>query len=251
MWHGESWCRLLMKFCSCTSDSGGFWSQARYCSLWTAIQAQKDQKEGMVCWNIARTVWILGFSSHAMETHPFCTMVAMVSSSVHSVRVVLTVQLRSMFGSELRSPQFNTFARSLQTLFLCVSYVSLSTSATVVWSSFRHPSIATSITDDQWIKWINVLIDMTLCSYWCVIYIYIIYDLYNMYIQYMYTSMWFILCWSVVSGARPHPPFGLSSLSQRSSFAGPGAGDLCPGQGPGAEKSMDDLDEAWWSFGEC
>ena len=174
MWHGESWCRLLMKFCSCTSDSGGFWSQARYCSLWTAIQAQKDQKEGMVCWNIARTVWILGFSSHAMETHPFCTMVAMVSSSVHSVRVVLTVQLRSMFGSELRSPQFNTFARSLQTLFLCVSYVSLSTSATVVWSSFRHPSIATSITDDQWIKWINVLIDMTLCSYWCVIYIYII-----------------------------------------------------------------------------
>lgn len=157
MWHGESWCRLLMKFCSCTSDSGGFWSQARYCSLWTAIQAQKDQKEGMVCYG----------------NPSGCTMVAMVSSSVHSGRVVLTVQLRSMFGSELRSPQFNTFARSLQTLFLCVSYVSLSTSATVVWSSFRHPSITTLITDDQWIKWINVLINMTICSYWCVIYIYI------------------------------------------------------------------------------
>lgn len=100
-----------------------------------------------------------------------CTMVAMVSNSVHSGRVVW---LWSCGACSVQS-----FDRLNSTLLLAAFkpcfYVFLMFPSALLLQlfdhHFRHPSITTLITDDQWIKWINVLINMTICSYWCVIYI--------------------------------------------------------------------------------
>ena len=109
-------------------------------------------------WNSLRMPW---------QTYGNPSVCTMSLALCILVGVALIVQFRSnhvWFRASIASIQHVCSQPS--TLFQCVPYVSLSTSATVVWSSFRQPaqkqyqSISISINDDQ--RWINILMNKTI-----------------------------------------------------------------------------------------